>query len=288
MIKHIKYYIKYILHTLSHKPISAAITIVEPQSILNEKVALVTGGTSGIGKAIASTFYKAGAYVVITGRNQEKTNLIASEICNGDNRVIGVKLDLCDVGKFNEIVNQLLEKVPNHKIDILVNNAGLVGGDIRSSKEDDFDNVISTNLKGTFFLSKVVADIMIKNRVEGNILNIASSSSKRPAISAYTLSKWGIRGLTEGLAKMLIKHKIVVNGVAPGPTATPMLGKNDYSDISQDNLPNGRLALPEEIASMALFLAGPQGRTIVGDIVYMTGGAGVIDNNDIDYTYNPQ
>lgn len=110
-------------------------------------------------------------------------------------------------------------------IDILVNNAGLVGGDIRNTSEVDFDKIINTNLKSVFFLSRLIAEDMVKNGIEGNILNIASSSSLRPAISAYTLSKWGVRGLTQGLAKMFAPHGIVVNGLAPGPTATPMLGK---------------------------------------------------------------
>lgn len=171
-------------------------------------------------------------------------------------------------------------------IDILVNNAGLIGGDIRNTSENDFDKILATNLKSVFFLSRFVASDMIKKGIAGNILNIASSSSLRPAISAYTLSKWGIRGLTLGLAKMLAPHGIVVNGLAPGPTATPMLNKIDYSDIALPSNPIGRYVLPEEIAAMALFLCGPQGRTIVGDIVYMTGGAGIIENNDLNYDFN--
>ena len=130
----------------------------------------------------------------------------------------------------------------------------------------------------------ITAILLVKN-VKGNILNIASSSSLRPAVSAYTLSKWGIRGLTEGLAKMFVRNGIVVNGLAPGPTATPMLGKSDYSDIKLPSSPIGRYALPEEIAAMAVFLCGPMGRTIVGDIVYMTGGAGIIEINDINYDF---
>lgn len=161
------------------------------------------------------------------------------------------------------------------------------GGGITNTTEEEFDRILSTNLKSVFFLSKMIAAEMVRNGVRGHILNIASSSSLRPAISAYTLSKWGIRGLTQGLAKMLAPHGIVVNGLAPGPTATPMLGKEDYSDIALPTNPIGRYALPEEIASMALFLCSSQGDTIVGDIVYMTGGAGVIENNDLDYRFEP-
>lgn len=107
---------------------------------------------------------------------------------------------------------------------------------------------------------------MISNQIKGNILNIASSSSLRPANSAYTISKWGIRGLTSGLAKSLAPYGITVNGVAPGPTATPMLLKEDIHNISHPNLPAGRYVLPEEIANMALFLVSDMGRMVVGDM----------------------
>lgn len=143
--------------------------------------------------------------------------------------------------------------------------------------------MLDTNLKGTAFLSRTVARYMIENKIQGNILNIASSSSLRPAISAYTLSKWGIRGLTLGLAKALIPYGIVVNGIAPGPTATPMLLPDGGEDIGNDTLPGGRYAMPEEIANMAVVLVSGMGRTVVGDIVYMTGGAGLITFEDMNY-----
>ena len=278
----IKRLLKRVLSLLRHRPISASINIVHPSEQLKGKVALITGGTSGIGLAIAKTFHEAGAFVVITGRSEDRVKRVAKSI--SENGVIGIKLDATEIAQLEGTVKSICE-LTGRPIDILVNNAGLVGGDIRHTSEEEFDKIISTNLKGVFFLSKLVADNMIKCGTAGNILNIASSSSLRPAISAYTLSKWGIRGLTEGLAKMLAPHGIVVNGLAPGPTATPMLGKSDYSDISLPTSPIGRYALPEEIAAMALFLCGPQGRTIVGDIVYMTGGAGIIENNDINYDY---
>lgn len=286
MIKGLKHYIKKFAHILQHKPVTAVIQVVKPQEQLSGKVALITGGTSGIGRAIAIEFYKAGATVVITSRNESKAKHVAADICSEHGRFYGIGLNVCAVDEFDACIEQILKIVPQHRIDILVNNAGINGGDIRNTTVKDFDHVISTNLRGTFFLTRKIAETMIRGGVKGNILNLASSSSLRPAISAYTLSKWGIRGLTEGLAKMLIPYGIVVNGIAPGPTATPLLNKTDYSDISHERLPNGRYAVPEEIAAMALFLAGPQGRTIVGDIVYMTGGAGIIENNDIDYTYS--
>ena len=270
---------------LQHRPISATINIVSPTDTLKGRTVLITGGTSGIGKAIAETFYKAGAFIVITSRNDEKAKKVAFGIDPKGKNVIGMSMDNADISNLESRFNEIINSLPSKKLDILINNAGLVGGDIRTTTELEFDSIISTNLKSTFFLSKFCAMHMIKNGIKGNIMNVASSSSLRPAVSAYTLSKWGIRGLTEGLAKMFAPYGITVNGVAPGPTATPMLGKSDYNDISLTSIPLGRYALPEEIAAMALFLCGPMGKTIIGDIIYMTGGAGIIENNDIDYTF---
>lgn len=126
---------------------------------------------------------------------------------------------------------------------------------------------------------------MKDNKIPGNILMVASSSSLRPAASAYTLSKWGLRGLTLGLARTLAPFGIVVNGIAPGPTATPMLLAEGEDNIYHPKNPAGRYAMPCEIANMAVMLVSNMGRMIIGDIIYMTGGAGLITNEDMNYTF---
>lgn len=123
---------------------------------------------------------------------------------------------------------------------------------------------------------------MIANNIKGNILNIASSSSLRPAVSAYTISKWGIRALTMGLARSLAPHGITVNGIAPGQTATPMLHK-DSENLINNTCPFGRWILPEEIANGAVFLVSNMGRAVVGDILYMTGGSALLSYEDMNY-----
>ena len=164
-----------------------------------------------------------------------------------------------------------------------MNNAGVQGAEFPNATEDYYDIAMDTNLKACFFLSQLFGNYMVKQGIKGNILNVCSSSSLRPAISAYTISKWGLRGLTLGLAKSLIPHGIVVNGIAPGATATPMLNKTNADDITYPYSPLGRLIMPEEIANMAVFLVSETGRSIVGDIIYMTGGMGVITYDDINY-----
>lgn len=257
-----------------------------PQSqMLEGRHALITGGTSGIGLAIAHSFLNAGAIVTITGRNENKLKDAISELVaehSADGKVFGFVLNNEDVPSFPTVFEKVRKAMGS--VDILVNNAGTHGGHISSVTEEQYDTIMNTNLKGAFFLSKLVAKYMKENNIEGNILNIASSSSLRPADSAYTLSKWGIRGLTEGLARSLAPYGIVVNGVAPGPTATKMLNRNDSDLYWSQNLTK-RMAHPVEIANIATVLVSNMGRMIVGDIVYMSGG-GNITNEDVTYFFD--
>ncbi len=267
----------------SKRPIQTQASIVQlsPNELLKGRRALVTGGTSGIGFSIAESFLKAGADVIITGRTQSRLDVAVSTLSKYGN-ISSCALDNTDVSSFEEIFYRLLSG--GNDIDILVNNAGVLGAVLPNAKETDYDLVLNTNLKGAFFLSQLVGKYMKENHIKGNILNIASSSSLRPAVSAYTLSKWGLRGLTLGLAKVLAPYGITVNGLAPGPTATPMLNA-DNNNITNDNIPLGRYVMPEEIANMAVFLVSEMGRSIIGDIVYMTGGAGVVTYEDMNYHF---
>lgn len=144
---------------------------------------------------------------------------------------------------------------------------------------------MNTNLKSVFFLSQLFGKYLIRNNIKGNILNISSASSLRPADSAYTLSKWGLRGLTLGLAKSLSQYGITVNSIAPGPTATPMILKSQQNNFYLKRIPLGRYIMPEEIANMAIFLTSEMGRSIIGDTIYMTGGAGNITFDDVKYSF---
>lgn len=281
----VKSAISFIVH---EKPVvvTPKVVTLAPSELLKGRCALITGGTSGIGFQIAKAFLNAGASVVITGRNQERLDKACKSLdCEG--RVFSFVMDNTQVQSFAPIFEQMIKHVQDNGIqciDILVNNAGVLGASLPNATEEAYDAVLDTNLKGVFFLSQVVGKYMKEQHIKGNILNVASSSSLRPASSAYTLSKWGVRGLTLGLAKCLATLGITVNGVAPGPTATPMLVKDGETNL-YNRIPLGRYVLPEEIANMAVFLVSEMGRSIIGDIVYMTGGAGVIGFDDLQYTF---
>lgn len=283
----IKRAFNYIIKGIPVKQVTAQITTLPPNQLLINRIALITGGTSGIGFQIAKAFLNSGASVCITGRELSKVNTTCDKLklysSLFKNRVYGIVLDNKDVPSYHIKIREVLEHFG--RIDILVNNAGILGGEIATCSEETYDNILDTNLKGMFFLSKEIGRYMKDNEINGNILNIASSSSLRPAASAYTLTKWGTRGLTLGLAKTLAPYGITVNGIAPGPTATPMLGKKEGEDIAYTRNPLGRFTLPEEIANMAVFLVSDMGRSIVGDIIYMTGGSGLVTFDDVDYNF---
>jgi len=275
-------------------PLNKKIPIYIPvyhNDLLKDRTALITGGTSGIGFAIADRFLDSGATVIITGRDKSRLDHACKELLKKHpyasiDRIFGVVMDVTDMKSIKKGWEEIL-KLTDKKIDILVNNAGVLSQvgffDIRESiDEEDFTRVMDTNVKGLYFLSRLVANYMIENRIHGNILNIASSSSLRPAITPYSISKWALRGFTLGLAKSLIKYGIVVNGLAPGPTATPMLTK-DTAVLNHPTSPSKRYADPLEIANMAVILVSSLSRMIVGDIVYMTGGCGTITFDDIPY-----
>lgn len=265
------------------------ISVLSPSELLSGRTALITGGTSGIGYEIAKAFIDAGCFVAITGRHQGRIDAACKRINEetvSKGRIVGVELNNMLVSSFQDAIDKVVNLMPSGQIDILVNNAGVLGGHFSNVDESLYDSVLDTNLKGPFFLTREVARHMKENKIKGNILNIASASSLRPADSAYCLSKWGIRGFTEGAARSLAPYGIVVNGIAPGPTATPMLLDGEKDDISWPANLTGRMVTPQEVASMAVILVSDMCRMVIGDILYMTGGGGNVTNEDVTYYFD--
>ena len=255
------------------KPVPVPVPVFQNE-LLKGRRALVTGGSSGIGLAMAKAFVRSGASVIITGRDRDRLMHAANLI--GDSKVVKVcVLDNTAPESFDQAL------LDCGVFDILVNNAGYVGGSgFGNATVLEYDKVLDTNLRGPFFLSQAVARQWIDNGIQGNILNICSASSLRPGNSPYILSKWGMRSLTVGMAKKLIPHGIVVNGLAPGCTNTEKFCDDVREGIENSKNPAGRMVTVDEVANMAVVLVSSLARMVVGDVVYMTGGGAITTFED--------
>lgn len=273
-----KHAIKQGIVALKAKNIQPVMQTVGDESLLKGKTALVVGGTGGIGRAVAKAFLKNGANVVIAGTRRAKVDKVAVEL---GEKCAGVVVNLAEPETFSRVVDEVVAFYG--PIDILVNSAGVhtedvsMGGFLDFTVEE-YDRILDINLRGVYFMVQSVAQRMISDKVSnGHILIVSSSAGNEPAWSPYRVSKWGLKGITEGMASALVPHGIVVNAIAPGSTATPLLGIEEGDSISAEDNGLGRFAMPEEIAEFAVMLASPMGDMVVGDTLYVSGGRGVCD-----------
>lgn len=201
-----------------------SINIPKNQSnLLENKVALIVGGTGGIGVAIAEAFIAAGAKVIVSGTKEEKVKNTVEKLGNSAR---GVQIDLNKVTMFDNKVSQAVTLFQENKIDILVNCAGVHGNQkFGTVSETTYDSVMNTNLKGMFFMTQSVSNYMKKKKIKGHILNVSSAAALKPGYTPYEISKSGVRSFTLGAAAELIPYGIIVNAIAPGPVATAMLGR---------------------------------------------------------------
>lgn len=241
----------------------------------NGQVALVTGASRGIGRAIAERLAREGASVLI---NYVQQQTAAEEVCAAINAT-GGKAAPCrfDIANGAEVTAAIQEAVARHgKIDILVNNAGLsIDNLLLRLKEEEWDRVIDVNLKGVFLCTKAVSRSMLKQK-NGRIINLTSvvAQTGNAGQSAYTAAKAGIIGFTKTMAKELASRSITVNAVAPGFIETDMTGslpeqvKSGYLSL----IPAGRWGTAAEVAEVVAFLASPLAGYITGQVININGG----------------
>lgn len=243
--------------------------------MLKDKVAVITGGTRGIGRAIALKLAKEGANIAINYRSSDKEAEELKKILEEEGvKVLTIK---GDVSNFEEAKN-LMEKCKEFfgKIDILVNNAGITKDTlIMRMKEEDFDKVIEVNLKGTFNCAKHASAIMLKQRF-GKIINMTSvvGIAGNAGQVNYSASKAGVIGLTKSLAKELGSRGITVNAVAPGFINTDMTSSlsEKVKEEASKNIPLKRLGNPEDVANLVKFLASDEANYITGQVINVDGG----------------
>ena len=240
----------------------------------NGQVGLVTGGTRGIGRAIAEGLAAKGVNVVVAGRNIEAAREVAASLSIQGVKALGIRLDVANSGEVEEAFDRIRKEFD--RIDILVNNAGITkDGLLMRMKEEAWDSVIDTNLKGVFLCCREGIKDMARQRY-GRIVNITSVAAfmGNPGQANYSASKAGIVGLTKTVAREYAGRGVTVNAVAPGFIETAMtdvLPENVKEEMKK-LIPLGRFGTVEDIAKAVVFLASPESGYITGQVVHVNGG----------------
>ena len=248
---------------------------------LSGQTALVTGASRGIGKAIALTLGQAGAKVACVARNQEKLQETVDEITSAGGQAEAFALDVADATAVQTLVDKIAEDW--EKLDILVNNAGITRDTLLPRMSDeDWDDVIATNLRSVFLFSRAAAGVMMRSK-KGRIINISSTSglAGNPAQTNYSASKAGVIGFTRTAARELASKRrhITVNAICPGFIATDMTaalkeaaGEQAVMDRIKAAVPLQRQGEADEVADAALFLASDSAAYITGQVLTVDGG----------------
>ncbi|MEH2169620.1 MAG: 3-oxoacyl-[acyl-carrier-protein] reductase [Nostoc sp.] len=243
-------------------------------TLLQDKVAIVTGASRGIGRAIAIELASQGAIAVVNyASSSAAAEAVVTEITGAGGQAIAIQADVSQSDRVDALVNAVMEKFK--RVDILVNNAGITRDTLLLRlKPEDWQAVIDLNLTGVFLCTRAVSKIMLKQR-SGRIINITSVAGQigNPGQSNYSAAKAGVIGFTKSVAKELASRGITVNAVAPGFITTDMTSDlNNPEDILK-YIPLGRFGQPEEIAGMVRFLAAdPAATYITGQVFNVDGG----------------
>lgn len=243
--------------------------------MLNGKTAIVTGGSRGIGRAIAMELGKRGANILVNYAGSEaKAQAVVEEIEALGVKAIKFQADVANEAEVKEMVKAAIDNFGS--VDILVNNAGITRDNLlMRMKESEFDQVINTNLKGVFICTKAVTRQMMKQR-SGKIINVASivGVSGNPGQANYVAAKAGVIGLTKSAAKELASRNILVNAVAPGFISTDMTDAltDEQREGMLSLIPLAKLGEPEDVAKVVRFLASDDANYITGQTIHIDGG----------------
>lgn len=242
--------------------------------MLEGKKVIVTGGAQGIGKAISEKMAAEGALVAVCDMNEDAAKATAAELEANGTKAIAVKVNVTQSAEVDAMIKTVQTELGG--IDVLVNNAGITRDNLLiRMKEEDWDTVLAVNLKSAFLCSKAAVRVMMKAR-EGRIINIASviGLMGNAGQANYAASKGGIISLTKSLAKEFAGRNVLANAIAPGFIRTAMTDKLPEAEKEKilNAVPLGKLGSPEDVANTAVFLAGPMGAYITGQVITVDGG----------------
>ncbi|WP_220207864.1 glucose 1-dehydrogenase [Reticulibacter mediterranei] len=245
---------------------------------LDQKVAVITGSDSGIGRAIAIEFAREGATVVINyAHSQQKAEEVLQTIKKNNGKAIVIQADVSQYQQVVHLIQQTIQQFD--RLDIMVNNAGMeIHSPFLEETEENFDRVLGVDLKGTFFGAQLAAREMVKRKTSGRIINVSSvhEDLPMPGNVPYCCAKGGMRMLTRTICLELAPHNITVNNIGPGAVHTPI-----DRDVEADpekmkallaEIPLHRMAQPEEVAKMALYLASDAAAYVTGTTFFIDGG----------------
>ena len=248
---------------------------------LNQKVAIITGSDSGIGRAIAIKFAAAGAAVVVNyAHNQAKAEEVRQTIAQNNGTAIVIQADVSQYQQAYSLIQQTVEHF--NRLDILVNNAGMeIHSPLLDVTEEMYDRVLSVDLKGPFFCMQAAAREMVKQKIAGRIINISSvhEDLPMPFNVPYCLAKGGVRMLARTASLELAPYNITINNIAPGAVNTPIdadvLADADKLKALLAEIPLHRMGQPDEIADLALFLASEAASYVTGSTYTIDGGLSI-------------
>ncbi len=244
-------------------------------SHLAGRVAVVTGGTRGIGLAIAAWMLEHGAGVVVSGRDADRLNIAVKELARDGGPVAGLVADAARREDAERLVDMARERFG--RLDVLVNNAGITrDGLVIRMKDEDWDRVLETNLKGAFLMTRAASKAMVRAKSGGRIVNIASTAGAmgNAGQANYSAAKAGLIGLTKATARELAHWGILVNAVAPGLIETDMAASlpADAREALLTQVPLKRIGTAREVAEMVGFLAGDGAAYVTGQVFHVNGG----------------
>lgn len=246
------------------------------QTLLEGNTILITGGSGGIGFAISKKCIESGAKVILSGTNVNKLRKRCDDLGPNASYIV---LNMTDPETFSKAVDEA--EAIFGELDALVCSAGIhanyMGLNFLNVSIDQYDSIMSVNLRGTYFLIQEVCRRFVERSARAHVLLVSSQSALEPAWSPYRLSKHGVAEITSGIAQQMVKYGIVVNGIGPGPTATSMQPYVEGGSIFTPDNPIERYTMPSEVAEYAVLLLSHLGDTVIGETIYMSGGRGIIN-----------